>query len=154
MSSSYILISLFRFLVLSLYYFTIRYQHDTLSTQKKRRMLKVEKKKRKMLKIEKKKNSSTKFLISMQPYSLQMKYEQYALYYYYFYLLYLIVRNYVNLQTPIWVLFHTAHSGHVSLPDQSIQDQIVDLEEQSGVDTCKGDYEKIGWPLVQAGRSV
>ena len=28
----------------------------------------------------------------------------------------------------------------------------MELEEQSGVDTCKGDSEKICWPLVQAGR--
>ena len=26
----------------------------------------------------------------------------------------------------------------------------MELEEQSGVDTCKGDSEKICWPLVQA----
>ena len=30
----------------------------------------------------------------------------------------------------------------------------MELEEQSGVDTYKGDSEKIYWPLVQAGRSV
>ena len=30
----------------------------------------------------------------------------------------------------------------------------MELEEQSGVNTCKGDSEKICWPLVQAGRSV
>ena len=28
------------------------------------------------------------------------------------------------------------------------------LEEQSGVDTCKGDSEKICWPLVQVGEDM
>ena len=30
----------------------------------------------------------------------------------------------------------------------------MELEEQSGVDTCKGDSEKICWPLVQAERQL
>lgn len=30
----------------------------------------------------------------------------------------------------------------------------MELEEQSGVDTCQGDSEKICWPLVQAGEEL
>ena len=30
----------------------------------------------------------------------------------------------------------------------------MELEEQSGVNTCKGDSEKICWPLVQAGEDM